>query len=87
MLLNPRKSGVIVRDFLKTLLGLFWSFFSSPQIQCDRTYQFPRESLKALGDLGLMGLIIPKEMGGMGENHLCAAMVVETIARYGCPSR
>jgi alkylation response protein AidB-like acyl-CoA dehydrogenase len=25
-------------------------------------------------------------MGRLGENHTCAAMVVETIARYGCPS-
>lgn len=56
------------------------------QIQCDRTYQFPWESIKALGDMGLLGIIIPKEMGGLGENHVCAAMVVETLARYGCPS-
>lgn len=56
------------------------------QIECDRTYQFPKESIKALGDMGLLGLIIPKEMGGLGQNHVCAAMVVETLARYGCPS-
>ena len=29
---------------------------------------------------------MPKELGGQGQNHVCAAMVVETIARYGCPS-
>jgi len=28
----------------------------------------------------------PKELGGLGQNHVCAAMVVETIARYGCAS-
>ncbi|KAK8391994.1 hypothetical protein O3P69_017546 [Scylla paramamosain] len=55
-------------------------------IECDRTYQFPKESIKALGDMGLLGLIIPKEMGGLGHNHTCAVMVVETLARYGCPS-
>jgi alkylation response protein AidB-like acyl-CoA dehydrogenase len=34
----------------------------------------------------LLGLLVPKEWGGRGENHTCAAMVVETIARYGCAS-
>ena len=29
---------------------------------------------------------MPKELGGLGQSHVCAAMVVETIARYGCPS-
>ena len=36
--------------------------------------------------MGLLSLTIPKELGGRGESHVCAAMVVETIARYGCPS-
>jgi len=42
--------------------------------------------MKALASQGLLGLIIPKEYGGMGQNHVCCVMVVETIARYGCPS-
>ncbi|XP_042213378.1 uncharacterized protein LOC121860350 [Homarus americanus] len=55
-------------------------------IQCDREYEYPRESLNALAELGLLGLIVPEEMGGLGEDHLCCVMVCETIARYGCPS-
>ncbi|KAM7443135.1 hypothetical protein ABFA07_008076 [Porites harrisoni] len=55
-------------------------------IICDETYEFPRKSVDALASLGLLGLIVPKELGGLGQNHVCAAMVVETIARYGCPS-
>ena len=42
--------------------------------------------MDALASLGLLGLIVPKELGGLGQNHVCAAMVVETIAGYGCPS-
>lgn len=42
--------------------------------------------MNALASLGLLGLIVPKELGGRGQNHRCSAMVVETIARYGCPS-
>src|SRR3990172_4046668 len=30
--------------------------------------------------------LVPRSLGGMGENHVAAAMAVETIARYGCPS-
>ncbi len=55
-------------------------------IECDKNLTFPKESFNALAKLGLLGLIIPAEYGGLGENHTCAAMVAETIARYGCPS-
>ncbi|MCY7275646.1 MAG: acyl-CoA/acyl-ACP dehydrogenase, partial [Phormidesmis sp. CAN_BIN44] len=55
-------------------------------IESDRHLIHPRENFKALASLGLLGLLVPKEWGGLGENHTCAAMVVETIARYGCPS-
>lgn len=55
-------------------------------IHCDRTYTYPRQSLNYLADLGLLALIVPVEMGGLGENHVCCSMVVETLARYGCPS-
>ena len=39
-----------------------------------------------MAGLGLLGLLVPKELGGLGQSHRCAAMVVETLARYGCPS-
>ncbi|XP_068236172.1 uncharacterized protein [Palaemon carinicauda] len=55
-------------------------------VDCDQNYTFPRESMNALAELGLLGLAVPKELGGKGQNHVCMAMVVETIARYGCPS-
>ena len=52
----------------------------------DQQYEFPYKNMKALASQGLLGLIVPKEFGGLGQNHVCSAMVVETIARYGCPS-
>lgn len=39
-----------------------------------------------LAELRLLGLQVPEELGGRGENHVCVSMVAETIARYGCPS-
>jgi alkylation response protein AidB-like acyl-CoA dehydrogenase len=55
-------------------------------IDADRNLVYPRANFKALASLGLLGLFVPREWGGLEENHVCAAMVVETIARYGCPS-
>ncbi|KAK3879904.1 hypothetical protein Pcinc_015548 [Petrolisthes cinctipes] len=55
-------------------------------IKSDRDYVYPRESMNALAEMGLLGLIIPKELGGLGESHVFCSMFVETLARYGCPS-
>ena len=55
-------------------------------VESDKKLLFPRKNFQAMAKLGLLGLIAPKELGGMGENHVCAAMAVETIARYGCAS-
>ncbi|XP_037785192.1 uncharacterized protein LOC119580999 [Penaeus monodon] len=52
----------------------------------DKNYTFPRESLNALAELDLLALTVPKELGGLGESHICISMVFETLARYGCPS-
>ena len=55
-------------------------------VESDKGFVYPRKNFEALAAMGLLGLLVPKELGGRGESHLCAAMVVETIARYGCPS-
>ncbi len=55
-------------------------------VESDEGYVFPRKNFQALAELGLLGLNVPKAMGGRGENHVATAMVVEAIARYGCAS-
>ena len=47
---------------------------------------FPRRNLELLGEHGFLGLTVPEEYGGLGENHVAYSMVCETIARYGCAS-
>ena len=53
--------------------------------QVDQEGSYPRESLKAVADAGLMGLLIPKHLGGPGEGILTYAMVLEELAQ-GCAS-
>ena len=67
-------------------LSLETGIVSMFQLVSDQCYEFPYKNMKALASQGLLGLIVPKEYGGLGQNHVCMAMVVETIARYGCPS-
>ena len=55
-------------------------------VESDRELVFPRKNFEALASLGLLGLNVPRDWGGLGEDHTCTAMVVETIARYGCAS-
>jgi len=52
----------------------------------DATLTFPRISLEALAADGFLGLLLPREWGGLGQNHVAYSMVCETIARYGCAS-
>ena len=68
------------------LIDLCASVLRPNAVESDRNLTYPRQNFAALASLGLLGLLVPKEWGGLGENHQCAAMVVETIARYGCPS-
>jgi alkylation response protein AidB-like acyl-CoA dehydrogenase len=50
----------------------------APEI--DRTAAFPRDSVQALGEAGLLGLISAPGVGGGGESLAAAAHVVEALA-------
>src|SRR5262245_2015861 len=53
--------------------------------QVDETESYPEESLKLLGDQGLMGLYIPEAYGGTDMGTLAFCLAVEEIA-WGCAS-
>ena len=47
----------------------------------DEQARFPREQLKGLAELGLLGMIIPEEWGGAGFDTVAYAVALEEIAR------
>src|SRR4051794_8792140 len=47
----------------------------------DREKRFPYEIVAKLGELGLMGVPFPEEVGGAGGDSLAYALVVEELAR------
>lgn len=46
----------------------------------DASGAYPRAALEALGRAGLLGLVSARDVGGSGESHRAATMVVERLA-------
>ena len=46
----------------------------------DRTSRFPAAELKALARLGMLGVTVPEEWGGVGASYLALTMAVEALA-------
>lgn len=49
--------------------------------QWDRDDRIPRELINDIGQLGVCGLIVPEEYGGLGRDVLGMAVVIEELAR------
>jgi alkylation response protein AidB-like acyl-CoA dehydrogenase len=50
--------------------------------EVDAGGHFPRESMRALADAGLWGLLVPSEQGGMGQGLRVLAAVVDEVAQH-----
>src|SRR6266511_2131311 len=46
----------------------------------DREHAFPRDALRALGELGAMGIVVPEGWGGAGLDYVSLAVALEEIA-------
>jgi butyryl-CoA dehydrogenase len=53
--------------------------------KCDKEHLFPKEQVRQMGQLGLMGITLPEEYGGAGLDYLSYAIAMEEISR-GCAS-
>ncbi len=50
-------------------------------LELDETQQFPRDIMKKLGDMGMLGILFPPEYGGAGLKYLDYALIIEELAR------
>lgn len=46
----------------------------------DKKAQFPAQTVKAMGELGFMGMTVPEQYGGSNIGYVSAALVIEEIA-------
>ena len=51
----------------------------------DQNHKFPESQVKAMGEMGLMGIALPEEYGGAGLDYMAYAIAMEEISR-GCAS-
>jgi alkylation response protein AidB-like acyl-CoA dehydrogenase len=59
--------------------------FAPKAMERDKTKAFPRENLKKLGELGLMGMMVPPEYGGSGADTVSYVVALSEVA-YACAS-
>jgi len=50
-------------------------------VQLDESGEFPRDVIKKVADLGLIGIVIPSEYGGSPMGHLARMISIEELSR------
>ena len=72
-------------DIQQEILSTVRSFVDKEIIphaqQLEHADEYPTDIVEGLKELGIFGLMIPEEHGGLGESLLTYALVVEEIAR------
>jgi len=52
-------------------------------VEIDRESRFPAETFQKMGELGLLGVLVPEEYGGSGQSVLTTCLVAEEVT-YAC---
>ncbi len=75
MLLNEEQAAIrdVMRSFAQQRLA-------PNAARWDRDHEFPREEIRALGELGAMGVVVPERWGGAELDYLSLAVTLEEIA-------
>lgn len=68
----------MVREFSRKVI-------SATAAQRDKTKEFPAENFRQMGELGLMGMMIPEEYGGESADTISYVLALSEIA-YSCAS-
>lgn len=50
--------------------------------ELDATSTFPWQNVRTMGELGLLGIPVPKQYGGMGLDYMSYILTVEELAKY-----
>jgi len=75
MLLNQEQQ--LVRD---TMRAFAQEQLAPNAARWDRDAHFPRDELRALGELGALGMVVPEQWDGAGMDYLSLAVALEEIA-------
>ena len=71
----------IQEEILKTVRGFVEDKILPVATALEHKDEYPSEIVEGLKELGLFGLMIPEEYGGLGESLLTYALAVEEISR------
>src|SRR3954449_8100375 len=71
----------IQEEILKTIRQFVDEQIIPVATELEHKDEYPTEIVEGLKELGLFGLMIPEEYGGLGESLLTYALAVEEIAR------
>ena len=71
----------IQTEILKTVRDFVEKEILPVASELEHADEYPQKIVDGMKDLGLFGLTIPEEYGGLGESLLTYALVVEEIAR------
>ena len=71
---EQREIQALARDFADTEIAPHAATW-------DREHRFPSEVFAKLGELGLMGVCVPEELGGAGADFVSYVLVLEELSR------
>ncbi len=69
-------------SYLDTLDCVITETIAPLAVETDQAGAYPRAAVEALGKAGLLGLISAQDVGGLGEAHRAATLVIEEIGKY-----
>ena len=73
---------LMIRSMVRDLAR---SEFAPKAMARDKTKEFPADNLQKLGELGLMGMMVPPEYGGSGADTVSYVLALAEVA-YACAS-
>jgi len=78
--MNLQPEQIMVRDMAREFSR---NELAPNAAEWDREAQYPREALKKMGELGMLGMLVPEDAGGAGVDYVSYALALEEIAA-GC---